>query len=233
MSKGWARLRTLSPQQVQSKDPLPLSVTCRQNSARGEPAGNAGSRDTRSQTAGSGNPSQKGPPPDVTQTKSPSGSGTDATVHGGVQSESAGSSQVDPETDSVQIIGILPRPGTVLPRGQPFQFELAIRYNLVSADAAFLAISVVQIRQNDSGCAGVDGELVDAVQVPAVRGVHTLKQGVTWSGDTGLATKGRKFGRGLVSFAPSLWENINGNRGERLKYFGTYTQFCYPFGPAQ
>src|SRR6266704_4568680 len=91
-------------------------------------------------------------------------------------------------------------------------------------------MSVAQLFKSSAKCSRDDGELTDSVEVPIARGKRTVKLDVTWSGDTGQATRGEVFGSGFVSFAPSIWANDHGRRGKRLKYFGVDTQYCYPFG---
>ncbi len=115
-------------------------------------------------------------------------------------------------------------------RGQPVTFNINLSYNLTSGDTAILSISTAQFRSSTEQCAG-GGELTDAVQVPIVRGRHQAQVSLVWSGDTGASTKGRIFGSGFVSFLPMFWVNNNGARGERTNLFGTYTEYCYQFGP--
>jgi hypothetical protein len=138
---------------------------------------------------------------------------------------------VDDAADSVAIDSVVPSSGTYLKRGQPITFSLTISYNLVSADSAILSISTAQLRSSPMGCAGGSGELSDAVQVPIVRGKHQTHANLTWSGDTGLSTKGRIYGSGYVSFDPMFWATNNGARANRIAYFGTYSNYCYQFGP--
>lgn len=137
---------------------------------------------------------------------------------------------VDPSTDSVALDSITPRPGTYLKRGRPITFNMDASYNLASADSAILSISTVQLRTSAAGCRGGSGELVDAVEVPIVRGKHQVQVRLTWSGDTGSATKGRIYGNGYLSFSPMFWASNNGARGARLDFFGTYSEDCFQFG---
>ncbi len=137
---------------------------------------------------------------------------------------------VDPSTNSVALNSVEPISGTYLKRGQPVTFNINLSYNLTSADTAILSISTAQFRSSTEQCAG-GGELTDAVQVPIVRGRHQAQVSLVWSGDTGASTKGRIFGSGFVSFLPMFWVNNNGARGERTNLFGTYTEYCYQFGP--
>lgn len=134
-------------------------------------------------------------------------------------------------TDTVELVSVSPKRGTHLGRGQPLPFEIAVTYNLVSADVAIFSLSTAQFPASMGGCSGNGGELVDAIQVPIQRGRHEVKVSLTWSGDTGRASKGRVFGQGYVGFAPMFWASNDGSRGERLKFFGINPDFCYPFGP--
>jgi len=138
---------------------------------------------------------------------------------------------LDTSTDSVALDSINPRPGTYLKRGQPVTFNLDVSYNLASADSAILSISTAQFRTSAAGCRGGGGELVDAVEVPIVRGTHKAQARLTWSGDTGSATGGRIYGNGYLSFSPMFWASNNGVRGARLDFFGIYSEDCYQFGP--
>jgi hypothetical protein len=136
---------------------------------------------------------------------------------------------IDPNVDSVQFNAVNPPPGTHLQRGNLVPFNIDLTYNLVSADTAILSVSTAQIRST-SGCSG-SGELVDAIEVPISRGTHKTRLTLTWSGDTGLKSKGRIYGQGSLGFDPMFWASNNGSRGERLKYFGINTNYCYSFGP--
>jgi len=137
---------------------------------------------------------------------------------------------VDTSTDSVALDSITPKPGTYLKRGRPITFNMDASYNLASADSAILSISTVQLRTSAAGCRGGSGELVEAVEVPIVRGTHQVQVRLAWTGDTGSATKGRIYGSGYLSFSPMFWASNNGARGARLDFFGTYSEDCYQFG---
>lgn len=130
--------------------------------------------------------------------------------------------------DSVELLSAMPQPGTNLERGRPLRFDIRLAYNFVSADAAILSVSTAQFR---SRCNGTQGELVDAVEVPIQNGRHIIQISLTWSGDTGRATKGRIFGQGFLAFSPAFWANKSGSRGELLKHFEIPAGYCYPFGP--
>jgi hypothetical protein len=132
--------------------------------------------------------------------------------------------------DSVVIDSATPAPGTNLKRGAPIPFDLVVTYNLVSADSAILSISTAQLRASPAMCSG-NGELSDAVEVPIQRGKHAGKVHVTWSGDTGLSTKGRVYGSGFVAFTPMFWASENGHRRNRIGTFPVDTRYCYAFGP--
>src|SRR5580658_619484 len=130
-------------------------------------------------------------------------------------------------TDWVTLDSGLPASGIYLKRGQPVTFNINVSYNLASADSAFLFISTVQLRASAAGCAGAVGELVDAAKVVIVKGVHRAVVNLTWSGDTGSATRGSILGNGYLSFSPSFWVNNGGTRGERIDFFGTDANHCY------
>jgi hypothetical protein len=136
--------------------------------------------------------------------------------------------------DFVQIIGISPEPGTNVPRSQPSTFRMEILYDLSNKDSAFLLMRVVQHPERSEGCSGDDGEFTDAVEVPLTYGRHTVQIDVPWSGDNWKATRGRRvYGKGFLSFAPSIWEDSGGHRGkplDDLDYFGSYRDLCYSFG---
>ena len=74
---------------------------------------------------------------------------------------------VNDSTDSVALDSVEPKRGTYLKTGHPVSFNITVSYNLVSADSAILSISTAQLRTSP---AAVVGELVDAVDVPIVRG---------------------------------------------------------------
>jgi len=212
LNNGWARLKTLAPHEELSKEQASFTVNCGQ--ARGSDA----TVSTIPKTAGSENsPTASTPVP----SRSP---------------EAAAPPQASPATepapaDSVQITSISPRPGTPLPRGKPLTLAVLVRYNLVSTDKAILALSVAEIPETAGGCSGTGGELSDAAQVPISRGQHDIQIPLTWSGDTGAATKGRVYGKGYIAIVPSFWAENNERRGERIRFFGTYPDSCYPFGP--
>lgn len=147
-------------------------------------------------------------------------------LHAG-SNDQAMSAQKNPN-DSVELLSATPQPGSHLERGQPLRFDIRLAYDLVSANVAILSLSTAQFRDS---CNGTGGELVDAVDVPIQNGRHVIQISLTWSGDTGRATKGRIYGRGFLGFQPMFWVNNGGSRGERLKDFGTPAGYCYPFGP--
>jgi hypothetical protein len=132
--------------------------------------------------------------------------------------------------DSVQIAEIFPSPGTVFHRGQPQTFHIRVKYSLVSVDSGILSISVAQIRESSLQCAGKDGQLTDAAQIPISRGVHTTDIVVTWSGDSEQATKNHVDMRGYLRFVPMFWQGGEGKgRGERIKVFEGYEAICMRF----
>ncbi len=137
---------------------------------------------------------------------------------------------INDNADSVVFDLVEPAPGPSLKTGSPVTFGIQATYNLVSADAAFLSVSTEQISLSAKGC-GAGGELVDAVQVPIVRGKHRVSVHLVWSGDTGTADKGHVYGSGYLSFSPMFWANNQGSRGARTAYFGTFSEDCYRFGP--
>jgi hypothetical protein len=171
----------------------------------------------------------------VHATVTPGGVAPPPPVSAGQVPSTAASAMVLPaslsNTDSVALDSVVPKPGTYLKRGIPVTFNLGLSYNLVSADSAILSISTVQLRTSTAGCHGGNGELVDAVQAPIVRGRHQVQTKLAWSGDTGSTTRGRIYGSGYLSFSPMFWANNNGSRGARLDFFGTYAGYCYQFGP--
>jgi hypothetical protein len=141
---------------------------------------------------------------------------------------------LNPEnSDTLRIDAVDPEPGTYLRRGQPVTFNIRLTYDLVSADSAFLSISTAQLRASPAGCHGTAGELTDAVHIPITRGGHEAQVSLTWSGDTGSATRGRVYGSGYVTFSPAFWVGKDGRLVrplQRIKLFGKYPRFCYPFG---
>jgi hypothetical protein len=137
---------------------------------------------------------------------------------------------LNPAANSVVLLSASPASGTYLKRGTPIPFNIVVDYNLVSADSAILSISSAQMSSSSAGCAG-GGELSDAVEVPIQRGTHRTSAKLIWSGDTGLATKGRIYGSGYVSFIPMFWASNNGQRTQRIASFDVYKEFCYRFGP--
>lgn len=143
----------------------------------------------------------------------------------------AGTPVPKPETgDFIRLTQLTPKLGTHLNRGQEIPFAIDLVYNLESAESALLSISTAQYYASGGGCQG-NGELVDAIEVPVVRGKHQITASLNWSGDTGLKSKGRIFYQGYLGFSPMFWATSNGSRGERIKAFGTDPNFCYAFGP--
>ena len=166
-------------------------------------------------------PQSGGPPPDVIAANKPEPKPTPNAPIAHI---------VDASTNSVALNSVEPVSGTYMKRGQPVTFNINLSYNLASADTAILSVSTAQFPSSTARCSG-GGELTDAVQLPIVRGSHQAQVRLVWSGDTGASTKGRVFGSGFVSFLPMFWANSNGARGERINLFGTYTEYCYQFGP--
>ena len=207
LTNARVKLNTIAPKKMSSPFSNPFSVTCVQN---GQP------KTVENQQPGTGGAPGSPPPP---------------TPNIGPPAPSVMTSAATEATDSVELVAVSPKPGTHLGRGQPLPFGIAVTYNLVSADVAILSLSTAQFPASMGACSGSGGELVDAIQVPIQRGRHEVKVSLTWSGDTGRASKGRVFGQGYIGFAPMFWANNNGSRGERLKFFGINPDFCYPFGP--
>jgi hypothetical protein len=69
------------------------------------------------------------------------------------------------------------------------------------------------------------------VDVPIVRGKHQVAVRLIWSGVAGVATKGRIYGSGYLSFSPMFWASNDGARGAWLDNFRVYAEYCYQFGP--
>jgi hypothetical protein len=210
-AKGWARIKTISPQQVQSPN-FPLSIHCRQDSTASASTPEA-SGDISSTTG------EVGPPPGVAAESDPPKDST-------AQTATTAPQKPTKNADFVEILESFPPTGKEVPRGQTFPFHLVLRYNLVSRDSAVLAISVVEIMLNKLGCGGAGGMATDAIKVPLTRGARVIKTSATWSGDTPLANTGHVYGRGFVTFVPSLWDE----KGTFIKSFGVFSAFCYPFG---
>jgi hypothetical protein len=122
-----------------------------------------------------------------------------------------------------------PSSGTVLTRGKPIHFNVNVEYNLVSTDAAILALSLSQGPSSNGGC-NKAGDFVAAAEAPIQRGLGGMKLTLVWPGDTGEGTGGRVYGTGYLTFVPSFWANVNGNRGARFRLFAPTSEYCYPFG---
>jgi hypothetical protein len=211
LKDAWVRLNVAAPQHKLSRQSNSFSVMCVPNAAA----------------------ESQPPPPDVvvpnpTATAQPRTGANPAVAPTTVKTSSH---VVNDSTDSVALDSVEPKQGTPLKTGQSVTFNISVGYNLVSADSAILSISTAQLRTSPAGCSGGVGELVDAVEVPIMRGKHQAVAHLTWSGDTGVATKGRIYGNGYVSFSPMFWADNNGARGARLDYFGIYGEYCYKFGP--
>lgn len=211
VTDAWVRLNIAAPRRMVSNRSGSFSVTCIGGAAAGTYAPQTG----KFQPA----PSLKAAPPPHSVLVPVSGASPAIPPH-----------VVNDSLDSVALTSVQPPPGTYLKSGQPVTFNLGVSYNLATAESAILSISTVQIRTSGAGCNGQDDELVDAVEIPIVHGKHEAKVRLTWSGDTGAATKGRIYGQGYLSFSPMFWASNNGARGARLDYFGTYAEHCYPFG---
>lgn len=132
--------------------------------------------------------------------------------------------------DSVQILDIHPPPSSFLQRGQSHTFNMKLQYSLQSTDVAILSVSVAQIRENPAGCADRSGQLTDATQVEIKRGKRTVDVALTWSGDTGAATRGHIDMKGYLGFVLMFWREAGGGRGERIRLFEGYEGVCMRFG---
>jgi hypothetical protein len=209
LNSASVRLHVVAPEPKASKPSLPFSVACEGQSAHDSVP--------------------EAPPPGATAAKPapPSASGAPAS---GSDIASPVKQVAPTAVDSISFNSVTPTPGTYLKRGGPVAFNIDLTYNLVSADSAILSISTEQIRTSAAGCKGGSGELVDAVELPITRGMHRVQTQLAWSGDTGYATKGRVYGNGYLSFTPMFWASNNGARGERINFFGTYSDWCYQFG---
>ena len=99
-----------------------------------------------------------------------------------------------------------------------------------------LVISLAQIRASTSSCNNLtigQRELVNAVDIPAVRGVHKTRATLEWPGDTGRLTSGRIYNTGYLSFKLGFWTSRNEALvypPQPLKRFAVYSQYCYQFG---
>jgi hypothetical protein len=212
LNNAWVRLDVVAPAKQASKRSRPFSVTC----LTGSPAGGE-----QPSTSAITPPTHAVAPQPRIGSSSPAPASATAPT-GPVAADS---------TDSVALDSAVPAPGTYLKRGQPLTFNINVSYNLASANSALLSVSTVQLRASPAGCKGGTGELTNAVDLPIVRGRHQAQVRLTWSGDTGSATKGSNYGSGYVSFSPMIWANSNGARGARLDFFGTDSKYCYQFGP--
>jgi len=205
LTGAWVRLNIAAPQSRVSQPSGKFSITCAPRQTGGTPL---------PQTSGIS-------PASAPTVAAPSAA---AAVTAGASAHAVNNS-----VDSVALNSVQPPPGAYLKAGQPVPFNINVTYNQVSADSAILSISTVQVRTSTANCSG-GGELVDAVDVPIMRGRHQIMTQLKWSGDTGSATGGRIFGSGYLSFSPMFWANNNGVRSARLDYFGTYAEYCYQFG---
>jgi hypothetical protein len=229
MPTGFVQLKTITPNAMVSDPSEPFSVVCTTPQAPpSAPAPLSQSETAAPQPA----PAVPAPPPPTEavagqppKQQPPAGHGPTAKELAALKfsaMQGPGTSVLQ-GTDSVAIVSALPANGTVIKRGAPFNFSLAVQYELSSAPTGILSISVGEAR----GSCSSDGELSDAVQVPILRGKHTTNLQLTWSGDTGLATKGRVYGSGFLRFTPMFWQNQKGLRGERIKQFPA--SYCYRF----
>jgi hypothetical protein len=205
LTNAWVQLNIAAPQTRTSQPSGKFSVTC-----------------VPRQTSGT-------PPPQTNATSPASAPAVAAPPAAAAATAGVSAHEVNNSTDSVALTSVQPPPGTYLKTGQPVPFNINVSYNMVSADSAILSISTVQVRTSTANCSG-GGELVDAVEVPITRGRHQIVTQLTWSGDTGSATRGRIYGSGYLSFSPMFWASNNGARSARLDYFGTYAEYCYQFG---
>jgi hypothetical protein len=205
---AWVKLSVASPKKMVTKSSRNFSIKCGPTTAGGteapavEPQGAAAAPATPPAAGGSSTPIPAAVP-------------VSAPV-------------VDERVDGVVLNSVSPKAGTYLNRGKPLTFTVHLTYNLVSADSAILSLSTAENRSAD--CGG-GGELSDAAQIPIQRGTHQATLQLTWSGDTGLATKGRIYGNGSISFVPMFWASVNGQRGQRIAFFGSPSEYCYRFGP--
>ena len=225
---AWIRLNIAAPTKLVSQPSTHFSITC---DAPPPPDASAEAAPPPSPAT----PASDSPPTPVTQPPPPSPAPPAAQPAAPPPASTPEQTKVPghklaPNADSVAFDLVNPPSGTYLKRGAPIPFNIVLTYNLVSANSAILSVSTAQMKASPASCAG-GGELSDAVQVPIQRGTHQTSLRLIWSGDTGLATKGRVYGNGFVSFTPMFWATNNGQRGARIDYFGVYPEYCYRFGP--
>jgi len=139
--------------------------------------------------------------------------------------------KISDREDSVRILDISPTPQSYFHRGRPQKFTIKVEYSLQSANIAILGMSVAQIPESAAKCASKSGGLTDATEVPIVRGRHITAFDLTWSGDSFEATKGRVDMKGYLTFSPSFWQSVGGNRGDIIRVFEGYESLCMRFGP--
>jgi hypothetical protein len=221
LTDAWVQLVVAAPQHKISLQSKPFSIVCTPSQVAATVPSAAAPPPAANAVAPTPTPSATPPPPPSTSDNS-----AVAAVTPKIPPH-----VVNDSIDSVALDSVHPAPGTNLKTGQPVPFNINVIYNLVSADSAILSVSTAQIRTSASACSSGSGELVDAVEVPIMRGKHIAAVHLTWSGDTGSATKGRIYGNGYLSFSPMFWASNNGARGARLDYFGIYGEYCYQFGP--
>jgi hypothetical protein len=131
--------------------------------------------------------------------------------------------------DSVRIVDITPKPGSFFHRGTPQAFDIKLEYSVQSVDAGLMSISVDQIRDSVSQCAGV-GHLTDIAQVPVERGRRTVDITVIWNGGSAGGAKTPADATGYLRFVPMLWRASGQMRGERIKIFRGLDTVCMRYG---
>jgi hypothetical protein len=211
---AWVRLHTFKPKEMIS-DPEILDVDCaaRTIARHGEPS---------SEAAVGVIPR---PPAALASEIRPLAPASSAATGGTMASPRSA-----PKEDFVRIVSTTPTPGSRLQRGQRVPIDVILDYTLVSADRAILSLSIAEIPASSAGCNGAGGELSDAAEVPIQQGTHRTQITVTWSGDTGAATRGRIYGAGSLGLLAMFWVDNNGTRGDRIKIFPKDQIYCYSFG---
>ena len=136
---------------------------------------------------------------------------------------------VSDSEDSVRIVDISPKPDTFFHRGTPQAFNIKLEYSVQSVDAGLMSVSVDQIRDNASQCAG-PGRLTDIAQVPVERGRRTVDITVIWNGGNAGNVKGPAEATGYLRFVPMLWHASGQTRGERIKIFKGLDTVCMRYG---
>lgn len=129
------------------------------------------------------------------------------------------SSQPQPSTgeDSVNIVSVKPRVGTLLHAGQLTNFEIGVDYNLASLPNAMLTVALSQY-DNSTSCSGPNRSPADQ-KSPITQGAHHANVVIPY-----IVGRGKNNAdRGSLGLRAGIWDNH-----QRTRVF-EFPGYCFPF----